>query len=113
MPPQKPRSELELRKLIDAAIKTRVEEALRGHDHKHRKGSWLATVFGIACVGAGIYIFLTAHHSHSEWVSIVLIILGGALFDGKVVTGLLRARFGNGRNRSESGVTGEQETGGA
>ena len=62
-------------------------------------------------IAAGIGVFaLIGHTKGAEWVAVVLIVIGSGFYDRKTVTGLLKARFSGGGG---SGVTAEQETGGA
>ncbi len=60
------------------------------------RGPWWVSVLGVLMVAAGVGVYLVSHHDHSEWVAIVLIVLGAGMFDRYVVVSILRARFGTG-----------------
>ena len=64
------------------------------------------SVFGVIVTGLGVY--LHSHDGFSEWGTIALILIGGVLFQGHSLVGLVAAWRRNGdasiRQRRESGA---------
>jgi hypothetical protein len=94
MPPKKTRrTDHDFRRIVQRAV----NEKMAAHERKQRHRDWLGSTVGFALIVAGVAVFiLTNHAKGAEWVALALIILGAGLFDRKTVTGLVKARFGNG-----------------
>lgn len=99
------RSDMELREQVAKVLRAREAEHAK-HAAKHVRRNWFASLVGLTLIGGGIAVFFGAHHDHAEWVAIVLIVLGGGLFDRQVVTGILRARFRGGSYTGEYSSSG-------
>lgn len=105
MPPKRIRYKRERRS--DAEFRAIVQRAIEQHKHKEARRDWRGSALGVLMILGGVVVFVVTNHAKgAEWVALALIVLGAGLFDRKAVTGLVRARFGNGSgNTSEYGVS--------